>query len=331
LAGIVPSAVSACGARSGLGEGAPQAESCAVDADCTDLVACTTDLCDAILHVCSHVPQHEACNDGAFCSGDESCDVEVGCVTRPRDCADAAACTEDTCDEVGRQCLHRPDDAACPAGHVCDAKLDCEPQAFVHDASTLYEVRILSGRVNAVGNTSETFTDIAPGPNDVFYGLGDGALHTVNAAGGQSVNQVSLAPVNLNAADVDPISGKLYASGSAALYAVDPQNGVATFMMALPSGWSSSGDLAFLDGRLVGSAVKVEVDSLIEFDLELNTARIVGPIGQRCVWGLAAYGQKLYGFTCDGRILSIDGATGAGTELHHLGQAFRGASTPPRL
>jgi hypothetical protein len=44
------------------------------------------------------------------------------------------------------------------------------------------------------------------------------------------------------------------------------------------------------------------------------------------VYGLAAFTTTLYGFTCEGRILVIDIATGAGTEIAHGSASFNGAT-----
>ena len=53
----------------------------------------------------------------------------------------------------------------------------------------------------------------------------------------------------------------------------------------------------------------------------------VGVIGFNCVWGLAPFGDTLYGFTCDSELLEIDPDTGAGRVIAMLsGRRVGGAA-----
>jgi hypothetical protein len=67
-------------------------------------------------------------------------------------------------------------------------------------------------------------------------------------------------------------------------------------------------------------------DSLAEFDLEGGGATILGSTGFPCIWGLAAFGETLYGLTCNGQVLNINPQTGAASVLSSGGPAFWGAS-----
>jgi len=80
---------------------------CAVDADCDDGDACTTDRClDPVAGTCS--TRRVFCQNGNACDGFETCDPEVGCVPgTPPDCDDGDACTDDFC-HLQLGCLHRP-------------------------------------------------------------------------------------------------------------------------------------------------------------------------------------------------------------------------------
>lgn len=299
---------------------------CKTDSDCVDAFTCTIDRCDPMLHLCTHAPQNAVCDDGLYCTGDEQCDVHVGCVMVPRACADAIACTVDACDEKGKLCVHKPDDSKCPISHACDLVLGCQARAFAHDQSTLYDVRIPSGQVKTIGATNAGLTDIALHPNNTLYGIAFGALYTVNQMTGAASFSKSLAAMSLNGADVNPSNNTMYVSGGSSLYTLDPQSGAIAFVMSYPQGRTSSGDLAFLGSRLVGTANGNGGDDLIEFDLGNKSSKILGAVGYMCVWGLAAYGQTLYGLTCQGRILSIDTTTGKGTQLNQIGTQFWGAS-----
>ncbi len=75
------------------------------------------------------------CDNGLFCDGAETCDLETGSCrsgTAP-DCGDGVSCTTDFCDDKGGACRHVPDDAACDDGlfctgtETCDADLGCRP------------------------------------------------------------------------------------------------------------------------------------------------------------------------------------------------------------
>ncbi len=94
---------------------------CIADGECDDDNVCTEDAC--IDNECAHTPDDALCDNGVFCDGVETCDIEVGCV------AGAPPCTEPElpyCDEDGRQCVeclldeHCPDDGLfCTGEPVC--------------------------------------------------------------------------------------------------------------------------------------------------------------------------------------------------------------------
>lgn len=77
------------------------------------------------------------CDDGAFCTGVETCnpslgDPVTGCVPgTPPSCSDGVACTIDACDEFAK-CTHVPNHVACDDGtycngvEVCDVVLGCK-------------------------------------------------------------------------------------------------------------------------------------------------------------------------------------------------------------
>jgi hypothetical protein len=303
--------------------------SCTSTSQCDDHIACTLDACDPGLGVCTHVLNHAACDDGVFCDGDELCDIAKGCVTIMRDCSDGIECTHDTCDEASKSCAHMPDDMLCPVSHRCDPVDGCQARAFAIDDKTLYEVRLPSGTVNAIGPTNalDSVTDIALHPSNVLYAVSPSYIYKLDQATGASTR---LAPLtggdNVNGADVAP-DGTLYIAGSTDLFRVDTKTNVATQVASFPMGTESSGDLAFIGNRLVASARQgTGNDILVELDPTGGTPKIIGSIGFACVWGLAAFGQTLYGLTCDGTVISIDPVTGAGTMLTQTMTGFYGAS-----
>jgi hypothetical protein len=251
-----------------------------------------------------------------------------------RDCGDGIDCTVDTCDEGAQSCNHMPNDMLCPVSHRCDAVSGCQARAFAIDDKTLYEVRLPAGTVNAIGPLTgvqaSTMTDVALHPSNVLYGVAPSSgLYSINQSTGAATLLKSLnLGANINGADVAP-DGTLYIAGSSDLFTVDTKTNVATKVASFPTGYESSGDLAFIGMRLVAAAKTIAVgttDYLVELDPTGGTAKVLGPIGKTCVWGLAAFGQTLYGLTCEGYVLSVDPATGAGTVLTQTMTGFYGAS-----
>ena len=101
-----------------------------------DGVACTTDLCDEVLDLVTHLPVNAACSDGLFCNGSEICDPAQGCLAGPAPTLDdGVACTQDSCDEIADAVVHAPLDSACDDGafcngtETCDALLGCQSGA----------------------------------------------------------------------------------------------------------------------------------------------------------------------------------------------------------
>ncbi len=300
---------------------------CTSASDCEDGIACTLDRCDPGLRVCTHTPRDPMCDDSVFCNGAERCDPTQGCkVSPPPNCAGTVSCTIDTCDEANKTCKHVPDNKLCPISHVCDLVLGCQAHAFAHDSTTLYDVRLPSGQVKTIGTTQSQLTDIALAPTNVLYGVGFGSLYIVDQQLGTATLSKPINGTTLNAADVAP-NGKLYVAGGNALYTLDTGTGAIQFVTWFPGSTSSSGDLAFVGSRLLATASSGGgADALVEFDLINNTAKVLGSVGYKCVWGLAAYGPTLYGLTCEGRILSMDTSTGGGTQLNQISTAFWGAA-----
>jgi hypothetical protein len=71
---------------------------CVVNGDCDDGVVCTVDTCAA--GICVFTPDHTSCDDGEFCTGQETCDPVNDCQAGPGD-----PCVPDTCDEVNDVCF----------------------------------------------------------------------------------------------------------------------------------------------------------------------------------------------------------------------------------
>jgi hypothetical protein len=138
---------------------------------------------------------------------------------------------------------------------------------------------------------------------------------------------------NPNALGFGP-DGTLYtlaehdAAGSNGLFTVDPTTGDETFLTDLPFGYVASGDLAVVGRTLYATVAGGSEDELTTIDLDTLEGTVIGPIGFACVWGLAAYGGTLFGFTCNGDIIQIDSSSATGTLVSTPGESFTGAATP---
>lgn len=249
----------------------------------------------------------------------------LACVADPN-CSDNIDCTIDRCDLTAHRCLApEPSDLRCPVSHTCDPSIGCVAQAFAHGPTGLYGVRPPLGTVLQLGSLPPGLTDLALAPDRTLYAVSHDLLYRIDGQGLASV--VGAPTADLTALDVAP-DGTLYAGGAGVLYRLDRDTADARAVGTYPAGFEASGDLAFLRGRLLGTAAEAasNQDSLVEFDLAAGTARVLGRVGFTCVWGLAALGDTLYGFTCDGYVLRVDPNTGAATMLARAGARFYGAT-----
>jgi cysteine-rich repeat protein len=78
--------------------------------DCGDGIACTDDACDEVNDACLNTPDNGTCDDGQYCNGVETCDLN-------------------DCDEINDTCVYTPDGNNCPDdGLFCNGDEFCHPQ-----------------------------------------------------------------------------------------------------------------------------------------------------------------------------------------------------------
>ncbi len=87
--------------------------------DCNDAIACTVDNCNESTDRCDNVPNDAACDDGLFCNGAETCDVQFACL--PGD----DPCPGQFCDEAADACVDCLDDDDCDDGAYCNGAETC--------------------------------------------------------------------------------------------------------------------------------------------------------------------------------------------------------------
>ena len=318
--------VGGCGARTGLDAyadaGARDAAppECRVDSQCDDGIDCTVDRC--VRGSCERTADDARCDDGQFCTGAGRCDPVDGCVFRGRGCGDGVECTEDSCDEDADVCVSVPRVDRCPLSHRCDPVLDCVARAIVHDDDFLWEVDLPSGEMMRLARAEVPLTDVSLLPDGRLFGISTASLFEIDIEGGSATFVASL-PERMVALDVTP-DGDLVAAGIATVLRIDPDTGIATPLAPFPRGFGASGDIAFVRGRMLVATtdrpgeVTTRPDRLFEVPEDGSPAFEVGVIGVPCVWGLAPFGDTLYGFTCNGELLEIDPDGGRGRVIARL-------------
>jgi streptogramin lyase len=122
---------------------------------CDDQVACTVDACDESKDECASRPSDDACDDGMFCNGAETCNPQSGCQAGPApDCDDQAGCTVDSCDANANACVHplRDVDEDGEADEICGGT-DCNDRNRDINAAAVETCNTIDD--NCDGNTDE--------------------------------------------------------------------------------------------------------------------------------------------------------------------------------
>jgi hypothetical protein len=286
------------------------------DAGCDDGIDCTIDTCDEKTGQCEHDACDAKCDDGNFCNGVERCDTTFGCAAGPPACALDLSCSTDTCDEGAETCAHMQTAGCAPSLRilVTDAQgklLSVSPWGLptitvaAATGNVHLDVAVLGGRWFTL-DTNSTLTELVPMTNQI---------------------KKSFPAPGANSLGAGP-DGKLYAA-NLAVYRIDPNTGAYTIIGSLPSGYSSSGDIAFLGNRMFVSADGPCGGALIEVDPTSGQATVLGGDGLGCVYGLAASGNTLFILDCNGKIGTFDPDTGEARVLSTVGVSVYGADVLP--
>ena len=99
--------------------------------DCSDGNQCTVDSCNEGAHRCDHnaTPlESTTCDDGFFCTINDTCQSGTCTSGGPRNCADTSPCTQDSCSEATKQCVNDPapfNGTPCNDGTACTQNDRC--------------------------------------------------------------------------------------------------------------------------------------------------------------------------------------------------------------
>jgi hypothetical protein len=286
------------------------------DSPCDDGIECTSDTCDPATDTCSHAPCDAACDNSDLCTGIERCDVTKGCVPGPPACDLGLSCSVDTCDPSSQTCGHALGPGCPPPLRllVCDGNGNLVsvspfggPSVTIASSNgpAWFDVAILGGRwfvIDGAGTLDELF----PMTNQVK------ASFHVPAA-----NSLGAGP-----------DGFLYEAGSE-VYRIHPNTGIASLVGSLPSGYASSGDVAFFGGQIFVSTDGPCGGALVQVDPTTGASSVLGGDGLGCVYGLASTGGTLFVVNCDGKVGTFDPQTGAVRVLSTTGIAAYGADVLP--
>ena len=181
------------------------------------------------------------------------------------------------------------------------------PLLWVGDGDgTLGYVDVATGNATVVGQMGATMTDIAFDPSGNLWGITFGQLYRINHANGV-ITLVGNLGASLNSL-VFGADGTLYGANNG-LYSINTSTGAATLIGG--GSYSSSGDLAFVNGNLYLSSASA--DFLYQLDLVTGAGTLLGNIGYSAVYGLATPDNiNLYGITGT-NVISIDTITGVGS------------------
>jgi len=204
------------------------------------------------------------------------------------------------------------------------ASVSAAPVLWIDDSSgNLGKVDVATGAVTMVGNMGITMTDIAFDPSGNLFGISFSKLYSINQVSGTPTLIGDLG-TSLNSL-VFSSTGTLYGANSG-LYSINTLTGSASNIGNGGISYSSSGDLAFVEGNLYLSSTSPVSDSLIKIDTATGVGTNIGSMGVRNVFGMATNDNvSLYGVSGT-NIYTIDTLTGHGDFLinysgHGLGAA----------
>jgi hypothetical protein len=268
--------------------------------------------------------------DGGACRSDD-------------DCNDDVSCTRDRC--AGGRCLAEPDDSRCPAHQACTPQVGCEGHAWAFSWNDVWDVHLPSGFATTLGTCGAGYNDVAVDGNGRLYGYGpdfsfvDSLVEITPVLGGEWTQGATyFVPQHYVGLEFSA-SGVLYGAATRTVYEVDWTVHDSKPRATFPDGVRASGDLAFVGTRFFATGLPEDPadrlgDRLVEFDLETGSASIIGPTGLACILGLAGLNGSLYGFTCNGDVVTLDLVTGRAKKIvrimeKQIGAPFSGATTAP--
>jgi hypothetical protein len=217
-------------------------------------------------------------------------------------------------------------------------------RVYAHSGNKLYQVNTATLQPMEIGTMgglgTQSLTDLAIDKTDKMVGITLDKLYTIDATTGtatlindlsasaQNFTSLSYVPMDLNNANSPDILVSANSFGE--VYQIDASTGTATmlgdFGMYNSKQIGSSGDLIGVRGFGIYATVNIGTDTTAQDYLaRIEPATwaatpIGGGTGFNDIFGLAYWEGKIYGFVSmgsgAGKVITIDPATGAGTEVN---------------
>ena len=220
---------------------------------------------------------------------------------------------------------------------VPDSSVPTELDGVVygHSSSTLYKIDPTSFAVTVVADFTwpdaafDTMTDIAIDKDGVMMGVSFTKVYRVDPMTAacsfvgtldRQFNGLSYVPAPAAAPDGPERLVGTTLDGT--VWAIDPATGATSLAGSYGGGWTSSGDIVYVEGFGIVATVKanaVGADYLASIDPSTFTATPIGMAaggtGFSDIWGLGFWKGKVFGFSGAAQMLLIDPTTGAASLL----------------
>jgi len=200
---------------------------------------------------------------------------------------------------------------------------------YAHSSGSLYKVDPDTLAVSLVApftwsNGTDQMTDIALDKDGNMTGISFDAVYSVNK---DTAEATYLAPItgNFNGLSYvsdtsggDPREILVAAGNDGNVFEINPLTGASTLKGNYGGGYTSSGDIVSVRG--LGAFATVDQgltgnDFLARVNTTNYSVTIIGDTGFTDIWGIAFWGDKVYGFTENRQFVLIDINTGAATPV----------------
>jgi hypothetical protein len=213
---------------------------------------------------------------------------------------------------IGIEPIDAGSDATAPLTPVYASSVD---HLYRFDPATnqLTDVGVFAGCVGDV-------RDLAMSKDGKLYAGGYGGFYEVDALTA-TCSEISGNPMPAGMAfvppgTVDPVAEVLVGGDDGHFFRIDVVAGTLSPLGDLPMPVIISGDLTAIgDTIYMTSAAPACIDCLAQVEPASGGYLSIGPVGYEQIYGVASQGTKIFGFTGDGVVLSIDPVTGQGTDL----------------
>jgi hypothetical protein len=211
---------------------------------------------------------------------------------------------------------------------------------YSQSGTTLYRLDPAGPKLDKVGDFSGVdgvcneqtsdgcIIDIAVDGGGKMYGVSWTALYTIDVSNAKATRLSNgLFPNSLAFAPAGTVDTKAMLVGydEDKFVRIDPESGARYDIGSLnpnPSGkqFTSSGDLVVQQGGAVFLTAKTVPEGATDFLVQIDpktgkVTKVLGDTGKTDLWGLAALTDKLYAFTANGDVLSLDATRGAAKPL----------------